>query len=161
VVYFTDADLVCGLRRTMEERWTDLLQNTRLTKQQLADGRPDRPLLVRPASSTIAEPVVGNRWLTVGDAACTIDPLSSQGIVRALTTGIEAAEALMETSPEEAVKRYAANVTLWYQNYLNTRRQFYAREGRWPDSPFWRRGSGSTVGPAAGARSAAKESTVA
>src|SRR5262249_1739830 len=99
-VYFTDADLFATARRGKERLWDDLLAQTRLTREWLAGARRDGPLRVANASSTIAHRITGAGWLAAGDAACTIDPLSSQGIVWALVSGIEAAEALLAADPD-------------------------------------------------------------
>lgn len=45
---------------------------------------------VRPAESSRLDRAAGEDWLAVGDAASAWDPLSSQGVYRALVTGLEA-----------------------------------------------------------------------
>jgi flavin-dependent dehydrogenase len=55
---------------------------------------PRGPVVVRPAQSGHLAPVAGDDWLTVGDAAAGFDPLSSQGIAKALRSGIFASYAI-------------------------------------------------------------------
>src|SRR5438445_13201257 len=45
------------------------------------------------AHSALLQPFAGPAWFAVGDAACSFDPLSSQGLLNALYTGLAAAEA--------------------------------------------------------------------
>jgi flavin-dependent dehydrogenase len=146
-VFFTDVDLHDLTPLGRKSLWNEQLRRSRQTKERLAGVRLDVDPHVVSASSTILSQVVGEGWLAVGDAACTIDPLSSQGIVWALTSGIEAAEALLDADPDAAAARYAARVNLRYRDYLRTRRMFYSRGRRWPDSTFWLRRSTDVVPP--------------
>ena len=139
VAYFTDADLLDAPKGNRSARWGALLCETRLTRDRLRLGRPMGDLRVVAASSTIADPIVGNRYVAIGDAACTIDPLSSQGILDALFSGIDAAEALVAPNRSQAIRTYARGIVARFHNDLHTRQQFCQSERRWPDSPFWKR----------------------
>jgi flavin-dependent dehydrogenase len=138
-VFFTDADLhdLTPLSRT--DLWNEQLRHSGLTRERVGAARPDIGPRVLSASSTILSQVAGDGWLALGDAACTIDPLSSQGISWAINSGIEAAEAILDARPHEATEQYAERLDRQYGEYLNTRRAFYCTERRWPDSRFWRR----------------------
>ena len=84
-------------------------------------------------------------WLAVGDAVCTWDPLSSQGIYKALSQGQWASHAIqnhMEGNPE-GLKKYRQLVELEYDAYLKNLYTFYRQETRWPDASFWRTMQGS------------------
>jgi flavin-dependent dehydrogenase len=89
----------------------------------------------------MASPVAGDGWVAVGDAASTIDPLSSQGILYAMTSGLAAANALLDANPAEALKRYASALADRFHKDLTTRAHFCRRERRWSDRPFWQRRS--------------------
>lgn len=54
--------------------------------------------------------IVGHRWLAVGDAAVSYDPLTSDGIVRALENAVHAARAIHDALDDrpEALDEYAA-----------------------------------------------------
>jgi flavin-dependent dehydrogenase len=69
------------------------------------------------------------------------DPLSSQGIYKALHTGLQAAEAVHEciSGDVEALLRYATQLDDNFDRYLAVRSHYYMREMRWPDSLFWQR----------------------
>lgn len=93
------------------------------------------------ANSTTLEPAAGDAWLAVGDAAISFDPLSSQGLLNALFTGLAAAEAaerhlkgdFLSLLTYSRVIRVVANS---YQRHLDF---YYATERRWLEAPFWQR----------------------
>jgi flavin-dependent dehydrogenase len=93
------------------------------------------------AHGTRVMPAAGDRWLAVGDAALAFDPLSSQGILNALATGLEGA-AVVDASLRgkgDAVARYAQRLTRVWSAYEVNRAGAYALERRWPDAAFWER----------------------
>jgi hypothetical protein len=69
------------------------------------------------------------------------DPLSSQGIMMALTTGLRAARAVIEYQHDEhsALQSYATEFHDLYRVYNETKLKYYQSEIRWKDSLFWRR----------------------
>ena len=83
----------------------------------------------------------GRGWLAVGDAALSLDPLSSQGILTALYTGLRGAQALdgVLSGDGGLLRAYAARLEAVYAAYRRNLAAHYAAEGRWPDRPFWRR----------------------
>jgi flavin-dependent dehydrogenase len=93
------------------------------------------------AHSAALMPPAGDGWLAVGDAALSFDPLSSQGLLNALFTGLAAAEAA------DRHRRGAAHALTEYRQIIGGieaayRRHlalFYAGETRWPEAPFWQR----------------------
>lgn len=93
------------------------------------------------AHSAALDPCAGDAWLAAGDAALAFDPLSSQGLLNALFTGLAAAEASDAHLRGDiaAFPRYRetiANVATAYRRHLSA---WYALERRWPDAPFWKR----------------------
>lgn len=66
-----------------------------------------------PARSSWLDLPVGDRWLAVGDAAISCDPLSSQGILTALYTGMVAGQALHRelTGDTKALPGYQINLS--------------------------------------------------
>jgi 2-polyprenyl-6-methoxyphenol hydroxylase-like FAD-dependent oxidoreductase len=77
----------------------------------------------------------GAGWVAVGDASLAHDPLSGQGLVHALLTGIRGAEGLCRGEIETYVAARARD----REAYLRVRTEVYRRETRWPSSPFWSR----------------------
>ena len=85
----------------------------------------------------------GHRWLAVGDAAMSFDPLSSQGIFNSLYTGLAAStfvfEELKRNQPRYQVNEYNnALVEIW-NTYINNQSSWYRDQKRWPQSLFWLR----------------------
>ncbi|WP_254897597.1 tryptophan 7-halogenase [Kitasatospora sp. NA04385] len=102
-----------------------------------AAGGPRRA----PAHSARLDPVCGEGWIAAGDAAVAFDPLSSQGILTALFTGVRAGQAVHARLGGErgAPGEYVRAVAAVRETYLRNHRAHYAAERRWPDRPFWRR----------------------
>ncbi|HEU4578253.1 MAG TPA: tryptophan 7-halogenase [Polyangiaceae bacterium] len=113
------------------------------------------------ASVQLAERVAGPGWLAVGDAALSFDPLSSQGVLFALYSGIRGAEAIA-TSLEQpqrngaALGEYAARVHSVLRANQRARWLLYSSELRYRDAEYWRRqrescapvgGPGVVLGP--------------
>jgi flavin-dependent dehydrogenase len=94
------------------------------------------------AASAVLSRVAGSNWVAVGDAAWSCDPLTAQGITKALVDGIAVAEALAVQSRGggcAAVLRYQSDSFARFTANLRLRAALYEAEGRWPDAPFWRK----------------------
>jgi flavin-dependent dehydrogenase len=87
----------------------------------------DMPILgqtlgaVRHADCTwrIADQLASSRYAIVGDAACHVDPASSRGMLRALASGVGAADAAMSQLSADAIDddpllRYCRSMTSWF-----------------------------------------------
>jgi flavin-dependent dehydrogenase len=93
------------------------------------------------AGSSVLRPCAGCAWFAVGDAAMTFDPLSGQGLLNALFTGLAAAEAVDRQLRgwDDALPGYLqtlAGIEAAYRRHLRT---WYQGETRWPNAPFWQR----------------------
>ena len=84
--------------------------------------------------------------LCVGDAASCFDPVSGQGIVKALRSGIFASYAVADLLVPRRRERRRALSLVRDVGVLpptgTTLRDYYALEQRWPDRPFWQRRCG-------------------
>jgi flavin-dependent dehydrogenase len=85
--------------------------------------------------------VICDKWLAIGDAAISFDPLSSQGIFFALYSGIRGAEAIlackeMETG-EAAMNTYQQQVDNVFQANQKARQYHYASEARFSEQTYW------------------------
>ena len=136
-----DGRLVVSLMSDQGKRnWMEALAQTQLTAARIGKAQRVGQQGVTPAYSQCLQEVAGPGWMAVGDAAATLDPLSSQGIFKALRSGIFAAYSLGDHLVGKAggLKRFQQYVHQEYRAYLNTRTQYYRRERRWADQPFWR-----------------------
>jgi flavin-dependent dehydrogenase len=138
----TDADLALKLRLNEAEQWSKVLAAMPCVGARLRGSKPCSPLIVRSTESRRLEPAAGDYWLAVGDAASRFDPLSSQGIVKALRSGIFASYVigdLLVRKDDAGLRRYRRFVMEEFKSYTEVRAKYYLEEQRWPASEFWRR----------------------
>ncbi|PPV08762.1 hypothetical protein [Xanthomonas bromi] len=138
----TDAELIKRDRLGDDGGWLRAAVKTRHLAQRL-DGCRYLPgeLSARVAASFMLDRVAGPRWLAVGDAAASFDPLAAQGIHKAISDGLLAATSLTTalTTDTDLSDDYATAVQARFSEYLINRNHFYNLERRWPDSAFWAR----------------------
>jgi flavin-dependent dehydrogenase len=99
---------------------------------------------VTAAHSSVLNPCGAPGWLAAGDASISFDPLSAQGLLHALFSGLAAAEATHSglTGDDDAMPRYRWLMNSIYQAYRRRLDFYYASETRWPSAPFWQRRRG-------------------
>jgi flavin-dependent dehydrogenase len=150
VAFMADAPYLRQIRWLSLEEWNSLSATASHTRQRISKAiAPGNPKLCSAASRRL-ESVVGEDWLAVGDAASTFDPLSSQGIIKGLHSGVCAARSICRhlRGHKLALVEYANFIERQYSKYLETRSSYYRLEQRWPDSPFWKqRHKGVQLGP--------------
>jgi flavin-dependent dehydrogenase len=147
VVCMSDADVVRQKRMHEIKEWRRTLAAMPQVGAMVGKSEVARTVIIRSASSRRLEPVIGSDWAAVGDSASRFDPLSSQGIVKALRSGIFASYAisdLLERDDRDGLKRYSRYVSEEFKSYTDIRRKYYREEKRWPTSEFWRRRQGTT-----------------
>lgn len=135
VAFLTDADLlppVAGLDAAVRA--------TRQVGACVTGPLLGPPRVVSARGGRLA-PYAGDGWLATGDAALSCDPLSSQGVLTALVTGVAAGEALVAAldGDSSAIDSYAARLDAIRAAYERNRDDYYALERRWPEAPFWAR----------------------
>ena len=114
-------------------RWEDFLRCAPATSARA--GGPAQAVRVVSANSDRSDPVAGEAWLAVGDAAAAHDPITGLGIHWALESGIAGADATLAAS----VGEYGRNMRERFDRYVATRVEYYRAETRWPETPFWAR----------------------
>lgn len=123
------------------DRFLEQLYKTRHVSAQLADcPLIDDSQMICAAPSFYLDEVAGSGWLAVGDAASAYDPISSQGIYKALLDGSRAGEAIAANLHGSQVEldEYRLSIASRFQQYLGNRNFFYEQEQRWPAAAFWR-----------------------
>ena len=139
----TDADIGRDLNLSNEQSWRKCLQGTLHIARAVGDDtRPVRGPVVKSAASQHLDTVHGANWLAAGDAALALDPLSGQGILAALRSGIFAAYAagdLLSKGDESGLPRYRHFIESMRDGYYRSRMRYYGEEQRWPRSEFWQR----------------------
>jgi flavin-dependent dehydrogenase len=144
VFCMSDADIVKRRDLKSTDAWLSLLNQTRHTKEHVRGATPLNVPSVHPAHTHRLESMTGYTWLAVGDAATTFDPLSSQGILKSLRSGVLASYAVADyfKGITTGLEKYEGLTTREFKDYLAARTDFYRQERRWEDSPFWRRRHG-------------------
>jgi len=93
----------------------------------------------------------GEGWLAAGDALSWIDPLTSQGVRKAIasgmTTAVVANTLLREPAMADAARAYGlAEETRSYAFFRESAVRSLIAESRWPERPFWRHRTAGTLG---------------
>ena len=93
------------------------------------------------AHNCCLDPCAGPGWIAAGDASISFDPISSQGLLHALFSGLAAAEAADRCVGGEpgAFDEYRSVIAGIEHAYWRHLRHCYTAETRWTAAPFWRR----------------------
>ena len=147
VAYFTDTDLPAATH-TARHFHRRMSATRHVSRWVHRDGPPPTsPTAPRRAAAHTAhlDRVYGDGWTAAGDAAVAFDPLSSQGVLTALYTGLSAGlavDAHLSGVPDGAdspLAAYADQVAAARSAYLRGHRVIHAQEARWSDRSFWAR----------------------
>jgi flavin-dependent dehydrogenase len=145
LAYMTDVDLLPPPPRDLDGFAMRELQRTALTLLRLPCDCQASGFRLVSATSYRMDRVIGRNWVAVGDAAMGWDPLSGQGISKALEGGLRAADALLavrDGSPT-SLEEYATWIADEFDDYRRAYARYYRAEARWPQSRFWQRRQGA------------------
>src|SRR5207237_82718 len=137
VAFMTDAEIVRRLDLAERDRWMNALGETEHVRMGVGGAEPLQPPQFRGAGSQMVATDTAQTLICVGEAASSFDPVSGQGIVKALRSGIFASYAIadhLERNDSDGLRRYSAFVKSEFAAYRKTLRDYYAQEQRWPDS---------------------------
>jgi flavin-dependent dehydrogenase len=121
------------------DAWRYALAETRHVGPILANAEFDRLLDPLEACGAQLDRFVGDGWIACGDAALSFDPISGQGILSALHTGLAAGRFVGDAlaGRNAAPDAYATRLARIRQIYLARSCQAYRSESRWHSEPFW------------------------
>jgi flavin-dependent dehydrogenase len=142
VAFHTDGDLPASQTARSHGGFLDLLGQTGHIRSRMSGYFiPERFPIALPAGGRWLGKAFGDGWIAVGDAAQCYDPLSSQGLVCALESGMRAAFAVHAAldGDDRHLHRYQTMLELERLRYARLRLQWYGQERRWRKSAFWRR----------------------
>jgi flavin-dependent dehydrogenase len=145
VALMSDSDIVRQLGVADPRRWHARLADTGLIARLVQGGCACAPPRLVAAGTRRQATPPGVPLLAAGDAASSFDPLSSQGIAKALRAGAFAAYAaadFLKGAGTQGLARYRAFADEEFAQYRDTWRRFYRDETRWPERAFWRRRHG-------------------
>jgi flavin-dependent dehydrogenase len=155
VALMTDADLAKGITGGDAREWERHLGEATLIHRHLANAVVESAARVAAASSSVLAPAHGPGWYAVGDAAMALDPLTGDGVTRALRSGMELARQVLDARANDPPFGLSAyHFSTAFERYLKERDYLYEREWRWRDAPFWSRRRARTVEPRAAQPSA-------
>src|SRR6185437_8208269 len=141
LAWMSDSDIV---HRTSSSRlgpWLAQLRAAPLTAARAFKAETAARTVAWPARSHCLDAASGPRWVAVGDAASSWDPLSSVGIMKALRSGKLGAFTLLDAirGIDGGSTKYRNIIAAEHHHYQLDRRTVYRMERRWSRSPFWRR----------------------
>jgi hypothetical protein len=141
----TDRDLLPEhLHACANQVYCEALARTQYIRERLQGAAWNGVVRIFAANPTIVERVAGSNWLLIGDSASTLDPLSSQGIQKAITSAL-AANVVVQTiltrpdHTELAIEFYQEREETAYRSHIDSLARLYRRETRWIDQSFWKR----------------------
>ena len=95
----------------------DSVPGSRWMPEELHHLTPDRPSRGADVTWRCVEPVAGPGYFIAGDAACVLDPASSHGILRALMSGMLAAQRIVDVLRGRATEAAAvADYRRWVRD---------------------------------------------
>ena len=147
--YMTDADQIPKGDVALAKTWQQQLDRVPHTRKRVATCVQSSEVRIVAANSYRRASIKDSNCLIIGDAAVAFDPLSAQGIYKALDAGLAAAAAIErhQQGQLDALDDYEHKVMNEFADYLWARTDYYDRERRWPESVFWRRRHVRTVAP--------------
>lgn len=141
VAYMTDADQLPKGETHLARHWLSQLAKASHTRRRVEACVQNSELKIVAANSYRRASIKDINYLMAGDAAVAFDPLSAQGIYRALEGGLAAAVSIEkhQGGDQAALKEYEDKVMQGFAVYLRTRADYYEQESRWLQSVFWKR----------------------
>ncbi|MGR5283870.1 NAD(P)/FAD-dependent oxidoreductase [Vibrio maritimus] len=155
VVFHTDRDLPTAKLARRQSGFVELLGQTEHIKQRLEVGSysPISDIKSTAANSQVASEFVKGNVLFLGDAAMAFDPLSSQGMTKAIQNGNQAGQLVafaLEDSEAQSAKtqsrpavgylqRFELAQKKRWQQYQAQYQHYYSQQRRWRNSEFWSR----------------------
>lgn len=140
VALYTDAATIKKYQLQQIQPWlTFLHQMPMMHESTLGMHLIEQSFKGFPAPSFCLDKIVGKDWIAIGDAAMTYDPILSQGILKSIANGLEAAPFLQKKlqAPKSRFIDFQTILKEQYRHYLDSRQHFYLLENRWPESTFW------------------------
>lgn len=138
VAFLTDADIIS---RHVEDRrvlWNCAMRESQHTIERVRFPDACGRLRLVNANTSRLDHVAGDGWIAIGDAAIALDPLSGNGIIRALQTGIAAADVIVAGGDPSSLELYCQVVANIASDDVVRSRENYRKETRW-NHPFWQR----------------------
>lgn len=139
VTCFTDMDMMKNMQLNRQAVWNRSLAMTKaIAPCLLGSHSTQSKLWVKQANSQHYVSAFPDKFMAVGDAVASFDPISSMGIGFAMSSACHGAHALMSTE-EGAVQHYQNDIQRIFDEYCEIKGRIYQKEQRWVNQPFWQR----------------------
>jgi flavin-dependent dehydrogenase len=148
---FVDASRAAGLNSARRaDLYRRLVSRSRLLKGLLR-GQLTGMLTTRDATGSISQPLIENDFIRVGEAAFSIDPLSSQGIQTAILSAVQGSAAvhtiLTGAAAEPAIEFYHTSQQRAASQAARHAAQHHGSRQHSTASSFWRQRSQGVAEP--------------
>ena len=134
LAFFTDADLLPGNLEARRAWLASSLTQTHLMRERVPEPPAEWRIVDAHSGRLVAADIP--RLAAVGDAALSLDPLSSLGLTFALESGDRAAAEIVGLARKGAYFDWLEGS---WAAFRRNRIHFYGLEQRWPSSVFWKR----------------------
>ena len=126
----------------LESFYRSELQQVSYVTRFLANARLAKPPQVFDATWYTASTFAGEQFLLVGDAGLFVDPLSSEGVHKAMASAITGAIVVntilkRPAAATAAIRFYEETQRHTYKSHYAESVRYYREERRWPEAPFW------------------------
>jgi flavin-dependent dehydrogenase len=126
----------------LESFYHSELQQVSYVTRFLANAQLAKPPQVFDATWYTASTFAREQFLLVGDAGLFVDPLSSEGVHKAMASAITGAIVVntilkRPAAATAAIRLYEENQHHTYESHYAESARYYREERRWPQSPFW------------------------
>lgn len=142
MTFFSDADIVSEHKLHQLETWNKLLQKSKQIKHtiQNAQALSDK-LWVRNAQTQLSDARNLERFIAIGDAAASFDPISSMGIGFSISSACFAAKHIAHELEQDTSKTnvFQEDILRIFNQYHQIKTKYYQKEKRWLASKFWQR----------------------
>ncbi|CAM1343943.1 lysine-epsilon-oxidase maturase LodB [Tenacibaculum amylolyticum] len=139
---FSDADIISEYKLHQIENWKNRLQKTKHVKG-LIDGSHalSNKLWIKNAQTQLTDSSSLDRFIAIGDAAVSFDPISSMGIGFSISSACYAAKHIVQELEEGflTTKVYQEDIQRNFDQYKEIKTRYYREERRWNSSKFWDR----------------------
>lgn len=143
VTLFTDADIIAEYKLHQADVWNKALSATKQLKKLVGGAHALQPKpWVRNAQSQKTDATQVERFIAIGDAVSSFDPISSMGIGFSMSAACHAARHIQHTLTEKGDTTSAIfqnDINQNFEQYLQLRNRFYQQEKRWSEAVFWKR----------------------
>jgi flavin-dependent dehydrogenase len=126
----------------LEQFYHSELRQVSYVTSLLTDARLVQPLQVFDATWYTASTFASERFLLVGDAGLFVDPLSSEGVHKAMASAITGAVVVntilkRPATANAARKFYEDSQRNTYESHYAESMRYYREEQRWSEATFW------------------------